>query len=194
MKKQAGINGFQTQLCDGTPKAAKLPQMLANFARAFNDSLNQSAALRWFQSRGAGASPSKAWEAMRAFTQYRDEKPCQDTAFSIRESLESQLRDGFFGDCGAYAVAISAILKASGHCPGYWLLVGDKDDNAKHILNWFPMRSAARGARFGANPDTDAILIDATVAYGDGLILPSEVTHATLIEPATGRIVHTWSR
>lgn len=167
-----------TELCNTANTPAVLMQrMIDNFVQALQVSLahERDSAENFIRTHSI-ISLASLHSTLRALTQYTPDSPCVDRAQSLAFSLERQAQSGAFGDCGAYAVAVSALAEMIGFGVGEWVLVSTPAGN--HIFNAF-------GTTAGD------VIIDAT--RPDGFGLPWPVASATVgvrrIDPLNGTII-----
>jgi hypothetical protein len=130
------------------------------------------------------------YAAVRRHCRYGEDAECWDNSQSIGESLARQ-RDWLdgdcselgacrvFGDCGAFAVAVSGVLAALTGDPGCWLLLGTEEDAAVHIVNGV------------GRPGDMSRVLDATNPNGWPWRVPPELCARTWIDPRTGRVIGT---
>ncbi|MCK6440112.1 MAG: hypothetical protein L6Q71_07925, partial [Planctomycetes bacterium] len=128
-------------LCGVKTKAQITPDVLREYSNARAASRDTAAQMVGALRARIKRNPTldEIYAALKRLT-YRNDPQCVDRAQSLETSLSRQKGEGVFGDCGAFAVALSALAEAAGHGPGEWVLLGDESDPAQHIVNKFGQR------------------------------------------------------
>jgi len=185
----------------GQGKSAMLGRVVKAFSAALRRSLSgasvpgtsltESGAIDELIRMGA-EDPASIHAVLRRHTVYENDPACWDYAQSIGESLARQrgllgngMSSGVFGDCAAYSVAVSALLMRLFGSPGEWVLVGNDQDPAQHILN--DVGTLAIGY-------SGPVYLDATDARGFPWQPPTGVTVMTWLDPMTGRELLRWRK
>lgn len=182
-------------LCDGRPKSAHMPAMIAAMQDAYRESITSQSGRRTAQEiahhviseRGLNRDAIRPLTAinlarrLRTNTTYQLEPVCQDAPQSIDESFRRQDANGAFGDCEDYVITIAATLHVAGLDPGVWVFVGDAKDPWRHVVNGYYRR------------DGQLELADATDPNGFPWTLPPEAYISQIVvpgDPTTPTITH----
>ena len=159
-------------ICDKAD--AGVPGVLAGFAEGYRASLKEPETTDI--ANVIPADRAGVFEYLRRNAVYQNDPVCLDYMQSVGASMQRLAREGIFGDCGAYAVFVSALATRLGFGPGMWLLLGDANNPAQHIVNIFHLGSVD-------------LVIDATQPNGYDWQIPAYFTSVQMIDPRTGKAV-----